>query len=180
MLENKINVAINRDLRKKYGIRQFPIVKGDIVKIISGSRKGEGGKVIDVSHKSKKISIEGVTIAKADGKQVEYYIDHSNLVITKLDLSSPGRYNKIKDITARRSLPPPEPEAPEPEENENIENNEELTEETTEETEQEIIDDRAGSEESDDGETDSDDSEGNDNEESSEDNVKEDGDNDEN
>ena len=43
MLENKINVAINRDLRKKYGIRQFPIVKGDIVKIISGSRKGEGG-----------------------------------------------------------------------------------------------------------------------------------------
>jgi ribosomal protein L24p/L26e, archaeal/eukaryotic len=87
-------------------------VKGDVVKIVSGSRKGEGGKVIGVSHKTRKISIEGITIAKADGKQVEYYIDHSNLVVTKLDLSIEGRYNKIKETTARRNLPTPEPEAP--------------------------------------------------------------------
>ena len=180
MLENKINVSINKDLRKKYGIRQFSIVKGDIVKIVSGSRKGEGGKVIDVSHKSKKISIEGVTIAKADGKQVEYYIDHSNLVITKLDLSRPGRYNKIKDITARRNLPLPEPEIPEPEEpEENTENNEELTEETTEGTEQEIIDDRETDTPNDE-ETDDEDSGENDNGESNENNVKEDGDDNEN
>ena len=112
MLNTKINVSLNRELRKKYGIRHFPVVKGDIVKIVSGSRKGEGGKVIGVSHKTKKISIEGITIAKADGKQVEYYIDHSNLVITKLDLSIEGRYNKIKETTARRNLPAPEPEAP--------------------------------------------------------------------
>ncbi len=169
MLESKINVSINKDLRKKYGIRQFPIVKGDIVKIISGSRKGEGGKVIDVSHKSKKISIEGVTISKADGKQVEYYIDHSNLVITKLDLSRPGRYNKIKDITARHNLPTPEPEVPEePKEST------ETTEENTEETEQEIIDDR--------GNSDDEVSEDNDNQEknSDDDDIKDNGDNNEN
>ena len=103
MLNTKINVSLNSEMRKKYGARRFPVVKGDIVKIVSGSRKGEGGKVIGVSHKTKKISIEGITIAKSDGKQVEYYIDHSNLVITKLDLSIEGRYNKIKEITARKS-----------------------------------------------------------------------------
>jgi len=136
MLESKINVSVNKDLRKKYGIRQFPIVKGDIVKIISGSRKGESGKVIDVSHKSKKISIEGVTIAKADGKQVAYYIDHSNLVITKLDLSRPGRYNHIKEITARHNLPTPEePKA--------IEDNEEVQEESKEE----VIDNKEANDE---------------------------------
>ena len=112
MLNTKINVALNHELRKKYGIRRFPVIKGDIVKIVSGSRKGEGGKVIAVSHKTNKISIEGITLPKADGKQVAYYIDHSNLVITKLDLSIEGRYNKIKDITARRNLPIPEPEKP--------------------------------------------------------------------
>ncbi|AGO61126.1 50S ribosomal protein L24 [Ferroplasma acidarmanus] len=112
MLNTKINVSLNRDLKKKYGIRRFPVVKGDIVKIVSGSRKGESGKVIGVSHKTKKIAIEGITIAKADGKQVEYYIDHSNLVVTKLDLSIEGRFNKIKEITARRNLPTPEPEKP--------------------------------------------------------------------
>jgi large subunit ribosomal protein L24 len=110
MLNAKINVSLNKDLRKKYGVRRFPVVKGDIVKIVSGSRKGEGGKVIYVSHKNKKISIEGITIAKADGKQVVYHIDHSNLVITKLDLSIEGRYNKIKEIAVRRNLPTPEPE----------------------------------------------------------------------
>ena len=42
---------------------------------------------------------------RADGKQVAYYIDHSNLVVTKLDLSIEGRYNKIKDIPfSRRTL----------------------------------------------------------------------------
>ncbi len=112
MLNTKINVSLNRDLKKKYGIRRFPVVKGDIVKIVSGSRKGEGGKVIGVSHKTRKVAIEGITIAKADGKQVEYYIDHSNLEVTKLDLSIEGRYNKIKEITARRNLPIPEPEKP--------------------------------------------------------------------
>ncbi|WP_337860257.1 50S ribosomal protein L24 [Ferroplasma sp.] len=112
MLNTKINVSLNRDLRKKYGIRRFPVVKGDIVKIVSGARKGEGGKVIAVNHKTRKISIEGVTIAKADGKQVEYYVDHSNLVVTKLELSIEGRYNKIKEVTARRNLPAPEPEKP--------------------------------------------------------------------
>ncbi len=107
MINNKINISLNKELRKKYGVRNFPVVKGDIVTIKSGSRKGEGGKVIGVNHKNKKISIEGITIAKADGKQVEFYVDHSNIVITKLDLSRPGRENKLREITARKNLPPP-------------------------------------------------------------------------
>ena len=136
MINNKINVSLSKDLRKKYGIRRFPIVKGDIVKIISGSRKGEGGKVIDVDHKTMKVSIEGVTIAKADGKQVSFFIDHSNLSITKLDLSRNDRYEKIKEIAARKNLPPPEPEVTEEEPKE--EAKEEIEEKTEEKKEENI------------------------------------------
>ena len=144
MMNNKINISLNKELRKKYGIRNFPVVKGDVVTINSGSRKGEGGKVIGVNHKNKKISIEGITIAKADGKQVEYYVDHSNLVITKLDLSRPGRENKLREITARKNLPPPVVEREEDQGSvgeyieESIENQDE-PEETTENSDEEKI-----------------------------------------
>ena len=40
---SKINAALNSDLRKRFGLRAFPVAKGDLVKIVSGSRKGEGG-----------------------------------------------------------------------------------------------------------------------------------------
>ncbi|SMD30458.1 50S ribosomal protein L24 [Picrophilus oshimae] len=125
MINNKVNVSLSKDLRKKYGIRRFPVAKGDIVKIISGSRKGEGGKVVDVDHKTMKVSIEGVTISKADGKQVPFFIDHSNISITKLDLSRNDRYERLREIAARKNLPPPE--VPEETSNDTKESDENVT-----------------------------------------------------
>ncbi len=117
---SKINVSLNSELRKRYGLRSFAVSKGDIVKIKSGSRKGEGGKVIEIDHVSGRISIEGISIAKADGKQKEFYMDASNLMITRLDLSRQERLTRIRKIAEMKKIsivePTPEELAPPEEE----------------------------------------------------------------
>ena len=114
-MDNKISVALSKDLRKKYGIRSVPIATGDVVTIRTGSRKGEGGKVISVDHRSRRVSIDGITISKADGKQEEYLLPSNIIKITRLELSSPGRLQKIRDLAARKNIVVEEEPEPEPE-----------------------------------------------------------------
>ena len=103
-MKSKLNVSLSKELRKKYGIRNFAVVKGDIVTVRSGGKKSEGGKVVDVDRVSGKISIEGITIAKADGKQKEYYIDPRNIRITRLDLSKPERLQRLKFLAGQKNI----------------------------------------------------------------------------
>ena len=103
-MKSKLNVSLSKDLRKKYGIRNFAVVKGDIVTVKSGGKKSEGGKVVDVDRVSGKISIEGITIAKADGKQKEYYLDPRNIRITRLDLSKPERLQRLRFLAGRKNI----------------------------------------------------------------------------
>lgn len=111
----KIKVTLSSDLRKRYGLRAFPISAGDIVKIKSGKRKGEGGKVIGVDHTSGLVSVEGISVAKADGKQTEMFLKAQDLAITKLDFSRDERLQKIRQVAAIKRITIQEPE-PEPEE----------------------------------------------------------------
>lgn len=111
---SKIKVTLNSDLRKKYGVRSFPIAVGDIVKVMSGKRRGEGGKVIDVNHANGRISIEGVTIAKEDGKQEALFLRPEDLSITKIDFSRDERIQRLRRIAAIKRITIEEPE-PEPE-----------------------------------------------------------------
>ena len=113
----KVKVTLSSDLRKRYGIRAFPIAAGDVVKIKSGKRKGEGGKVVEVNHVSGRVSVEGITIAKEDGKQTELYLKAQDLTITKLDFSREERLQKIRQIAAikRITIQEPEPEEAEKE-----------------------------------------------------------------
>jgi large subunit ribosomal protein L24 len=103
-MKSKLNVSLSKDLRKKYGIRNFAVVKGDIVTVRSGGKKSEGGKVVDVDRVSGKISIEGITIAKADGKQKEFYLDPRNIRITRLDLSKPERLQRLKFLAGQKNI----------------------------------------------------------------------------
>jgi large subunit ribosomal protein L24 len=103
-MKSKLNVSLSKDLRKKYGIRNFAVVKGDIVTVKSGGKKSEGGKVVDVDRVSGKISIEGITIAKADGKQKEFYLDPRNIRITRLDLSKPERLQRLKFLAGQKNI----------------------------------------------------------------------------
>ncbi|GGM72045.1 hypothetical protein GCM10007108_07700 [Thermogymnomonas acidicola] len=100
----RLNVHLSRDLQKKFGIRTFPIVSGDVVRIVKGSRKGEGGKVVEVDHVAGRVSVEGITIAKADGKQKPFFLRPEELVITRLDLSRQERQDRLRQLAALRNV----------------------------------------------------------------------------
>lgn len=147
---SKVRVNLDSDLRKKFGVRSYPVTVGDIVRVKSGKRKGEGGKVIAVDHSSAMVSIEGISVAKEDGKQKELFLRPADLVITRLDFSRHQRYDHLRSIAAMKNIalseePPeqPVPETVESEESEAApsevdstdENEEELTEPEEEESE---------------------------------------------
>ena len=90
------------DDEKKAYPRSFPVRKGDTVLILRGEDKGREGKVASVDTKTRRITIEGVTIAKADGTQVAKKIHPSNVIITKLDLSDPWRRRKFEELGERK------------------------------------------------------------------------------
>ncbi|MCL4420764.1 MAG: 50S ribosomal protein L24 [Candidatus Thermoplasmatota archaeon] len=117
---NYVDVAVSKELRKKYDIRSIPICKGDIVKVKSGKLKGEGGKVINVDHSKGLVSVEGVTSTKADGKQKERKMKPQKLVITKIDFSRQERLDRIRRVAQLKNFtitePTPEELAPAPEE----------------------------------------------------------------
>lgn len=83
------------DLLLKYSVRRTPVVTGDDVKIMRGSHKGKAGKVVDIDTKNRKVTVEGVTHKKADGTDVAYPVDASNLLITKLNLEDKRRRAKL-------------------------------------------------------------------------------------
>ncbi len=84
------------DQEKTVYPRSIPIRKGDMVWIARGDEKGKEGKVATVDYRSGIITIEGITQAKADGKQVAKKIHPSNVIITKIEESDPWRKRKIE------------------------------------------------------------------------------------
>ncbi len=86
---------LSEELLLKYNVRSVPVIKGDQVKVMRGSLKGHIGKVAKIHVKKGMINVEGATIAKADGTQLARWMDPSNVLITKLDLSDPWRRRKL-------------------------------------------------------------------------------------
>jgi large subunit ribosomal protein L24 len=85
---------------EEYKTRSLPVRKGDTVKIVRGSEgiKGVETKVSEVDLKRRKLILDGITIAKADGTQKARPVDPSNCIITKLDLSDPIRKSKLEKL----------------------------------------------------------------------------------
>jgi large subunit ribosomal protein L24 len=79
-----LKATLSKDLRKKYGKRNLRIRKGDKVKIMRGSFAGHEGKVLEVDMKRLVITVDGVTLKKADGTEVARPIHPSNVMITDL------------------------------------------------------------------------------------------------
>ncbi len=104
MIKNRVKVALSKDLRKKYGLRSFPVVKGDIVTVKSGALKGEGGKVVEVDHRYSLVSVEGITATKADGKAVETWLRPEKLRIQRFDLSRKDRIEQLKNLAAKKKI----------------------------------------------------------------------------
>lgn len=91
-----MSANLSKELRKKYGKRNFPVRKGDEVKIMRGKFKGKTGKINVVKKIERKVSVEGIQVKKKDGSKVDIYFDASNLQIRKLELNDKKRIKAIE------------------------------------------------------------------------------------
>jgi large subunit ribosomal protein L24 len=106
-----VTVHLSKDLISKYGIRRFPVRKGDMVRIVRGDAEkddklnvvGKEGKVIKVLKDDGKIVIENINIAKADGKMKPKKLDPSAVMLTKLSLEDKKRKERLVKLASLRN-----------------------------------------------------------------------------
>ena len=88
----------SKELKEKYDRNSLPVRKGDYVLVMRGSFKGVKGHITKVDLTEYKVYVEGVTVKKADGTDVERPLRASNLMITELDLED----KKRREILGRK------------------------------------------------------------------------------
>ncbi|MEL9915027.1 MAG: 50S ribosomal protein L24 [Thermoplasmatales archaeon] len=106
-----IVIHLSKDLTSRYGIKRFPVRKGDLVRIVKGDGDkdeklnvvGKEGKVLKVLKNEKKVVVENVNISKADGKMKPRKIDPSALIITKVDLEDKRRKERLARLASIRN-----------------------------------------------------------------------------
>jgi len=87
---------LSKELRKKYEKRNFPLRKGDSIKILRGEFKGKTGKIETVNLKRLRVIIEGIYRTKKDGTKVGVYFNPSNLQIKELNLEDGKRKQALE------------------------------------------------------------------------------------
>ncbi len=91
-----MSVNLSKELRKKYGKRNFPVHKGDNVRIMRSEFKGKTGKIDVVDLNKMRVSIEGIYRSKKDGTKVGVYFNTSNLQIKELNLDDRKRREALE------------------------------------------------------------------------------------
>lgn len=99
---------LSEELLLKYNVRSITVIKGDTVKVMRGSLKGHVGTVANINTRKRMITVEGATIAKADGTQLARWIHPSNVLITKLNLVDPYRRRKLGALAEDAGVEPEE------------------------------------------------------------------------
>ncbi len=92
----QVRATLSDDLREEYGTRSVRVNAGDTVEVLRGDAAGETGEVLAVDLKAATVSVEGVTIEKADGEEVPRPLDASNLRVTDLDLADDRRQDRLE------------------------------------------------------------------------------------
>jgi len=96
-----ISTNFSKELRKKYGKRNFPVKKGDNIRIMKGEFKGKTGKIEGINLKRLRITIDGINRTKKDGTKVNVYFDPSNLQIKELNLEDGKRRQALERKTGK-------------------------------------------------------------------------------
>jgi large subunit ribosomal protein L24 len=93
-----LHAHIDKALRSKLKIakRTVQISKGDTVKVMSGAKRGSTGKVVSVSLRTGRITIDTLTRKSMRGKEVKLQIYASNVYITDLNLTDRYRAARLK------------------------------------------------------------------------------------
>ncbi|MEK6907512.1 MAG: 50S ribosomal protein L24 [Nanoarchaeota archaeon] len=91
-----LSVSLSKELRKKLGKRNIPVVKDDEVKIMTGQHKGKIGKITKVNTRKIRVYVDQAYRLKLDGSKSFYPIHPSNLMITNLNLKDKKRKAKLE------------------------------------------------------------------------------------
>lgn len=92
-----VHSHVEKSLREKMKISaSIRISKGDTIKVVSGSKRGTTGKVIEVDLKSGKIFIDSISKKTAKGKEYHIPISPSNVYITDLNTSDKRRMARMR------------------------------------------------------------------------------------
>ncbi len=92
-----LSAHLSDDLRKEHNISTLRVIEGDTVKVMRGDYAGTEGKVNAVNVKREYVTIDGVAVVKADGKEEPRPVHASNLLITKLNLEDERRLGGKKE-----------------------------------------------------------------------------------
>lgn len=90
---------LSKELKNKYHANAMQVRKGDTVKVMRGELKGSAGSVIRVDVNKTQVYVDGLTMKKADGTEVERPFRPSSLQITELSLED----KKRKKILERKT-----------------------------------------------------------------------------
>ncbi len=93
----RMSVNLSHELREKLGKRSLPIKVGDKVTVLRGDFKGQDGEVEAIDIIRYKVTIDGITLNKADGNAVFLQVHPSNLMITDADLDDDKRNKHVKE-----------------------------------------------------------------------------------
>jgi len=85
------NAMLSPELKKKYAANAVQVRKGDRVKVMRGDLRKSTGNVIRVDVKHTKVYIDGLTMKKSDGTEIERPFHPSKLQITELVLEDKKR-----------------------------------------------------------------------------------------
>ena len=93
-----LNATLSKELRQKFNRRSLSVKKGDKVKVILGSFKGEVGEIMKVDIDSSKVYVDKVVSKKRDGTDVLRATQPSNLMLIDLDI----RDKKRQEVLSRK------------------------------------------------------------------------------
>ncbi len=92
-----LRVHLDKAVREKLKIRKraVQVSEGDTVKVMHGAKRGTSGKVLTVSLRSGKITIDSLKRKTAKGKEYHIPVYASNVYITDLNLTDKVRAKKL-------------------------------------------------------------------------------------
>jgi large subunit ribosomal protein L24 len=92
----QVRATLTDDLREEYGQRNVRVNQGDTVEVMRGDHAGEDGEVLTVDLKDGVVHVEDVTQETADGEEVPFPLQPSNVRVTSLDLDDDLRRQRLE------------------------------------------------------------------------------------
>ena len=97
-----MGATLDKELRKKHGMRSIEVRKGDEVKVMRGNFAKKQGKVGSVDVKNTRIQIDGIQRSKAGGEKLITWFHPSKIKIIILDTNDKKRLKSNNKVDEKK------------------------------------------------------------------------------